>query len=64
MIKEKEIEEALIKACGDDINLTNACLEILHLERDAEKEKMPEDERLAKVRKILEDKVDESERNN
>ena len=39
MIKEKEIEEALIKACGDDTDLTNACLEILHLERDAEKEK-------------------------
>ena len=33
MITDKDIEEALIEACGDDKNLYESCLEILAVEK-------------------------------
>ena len=57
MITDKDIEEALIEACGDDKNLYESCLEILAVE----KLDVIEEVRLQKLRNIVEESVKKSE---
>ena len=58
---EKDIADAIRETCGNDEVLKKACLKILDVEKDAIENETPENERISKVRKILEDAVDESE---
>ena len=57
LITDKDIEEALIEACGDDKNLYETCLEILAVE----KLDVIVDARLKKLKKIVEESVKRSE---
>ena len=57
MITDKDIERALIEACGDDKNLYESCLEILAVE----KLDIIEEVRLQKLKKIVEESVKRSE---
>ena len=57
MVTDKDIEKALIEACGDDKNLYESCLEILAVE----KLDIIEDVRLKKLKKIVEESVKRSE---